>query len=646
MVVSARNAEFTEEATLLDVIDARRWRCGHCIINLPQDHKHISLHSPDGAELHFSLTGEDSSIIGGEWRLLLTELLEGPPNPMIAFRLASLSARGGLERLTRDQIVRSGLKLVWAICQRRYVERRDGAAVIAHLWPTRRAFPEHQSRIEIEAIETPLERCSNMRRAPFAVMENWLRENGAPPVALRIEIPRARDQGESILSRTGVVLVMHQRRRFRDWVRQQKAAGSPVVDLLGFEDIRQATGSPLEKPDAVESGGAIVVHNLLSMATSSETTEFDGVAIRRISDSAGADAAMVFDLYFFGATLGDDIGLVSTSASFGDFGVIPSDPGGAPYVRLFRVEGDGLQPRKVDDDDILLDEILRLSAAKERPSRSAPAFSNAEEADGVQERREKFLSALNSALAPTGYDGRLHCAKIWDIFEPALLTSFVAMVEDADPEARAALLKLGGYESYRTDPSLVQSLMRHPDVAATADETGLLESQSGSQSLVHRFASAFRVPGLVASNADIHTQIQNWRILTQPSLAKRLALTRISLAGADDAPQKIDESTRLLTDEAFVERAVAFCDELELDHEAKALRDYLARRRAGEWTSLDEAERLSLMVQEANDYWRRIEERQATSATEAAQPPAPAKPTGFFATVRNFFSRGSGRSRS
>lgn len=647
VVISAEDAEFRKGATLLDVIDARRWRCGHCIFDLPQDHSYVSLRSPDGARVCFALTGEDSSFSGGEWRLLLTELPDGSPNSPVAFRLASLSARGGLERLTRDQIARSGPKLVWAICQRRYVERRDGAAIIAHLWPTHRAFPEHQSRIEIEAIDAPFERHSNMRRAPFAIMENWLRENGPPCIAFRIQIPNARDQSELILGRTAIFLVMHQRRRFRDWIREQRALGNPIADPLGFEDIRQATGFPLEDPEAVESSGAIIVHNLLDVVANPETSEFDGVAIRRISDGAVADGGAIFDLYFFGATLGDDVGLVSTSADIGDFGVVPSDPGGAPYVRLFRIESDGLQPRKVDDDDVLLDEILRLSATKERLSTRTLTFSSTEHAESVQDRREKFIAVLNSALASVGYDGRLHGAKMWDIFEPALLTSFVAMVEDADPEARAALLGFGGYEAYRTDPSLIQALMRQPDFARAIDETSFHENHGGSQSLVHRFASACRVSGIVAADADIRTQIQSWRIILQPSLARHLTVARITLVGAEEISQKkIEDTVALLLDEAIVERTIIFCDNLELEQEAKALRDYLSRRKGGEWTSLDEADRLSLMVQEANAYWRRIEENQAVAAAQATHPPMPAKPAGLLATMRNFFTRGSGRSRS
>jgi hypothetical protein len=642
VIVSASDAKFAD-AMLLDIVDARRWRCGHCVFDLPQDHNYVSLHSPDGSELRFELMGEDSSLVGGEWRLLLAELPESAPNSPIAFRLASMSARGGWERLARDQIARSGARLVWAICQKRRVERRDGAAIITELWPAHRVFPAHQSRIVIEAADLTFERYPNMQKAPFAVMENWLRENGAPCVALRIQIPNARDQGEFVMGRIAIALIMHQRRRLRDWIRERRTHGEPIADSLGFEDIRTATGCLLEEPEAVESSATIIAHNLLSVTSNSETSEFDGVAVRRASDGAGADSPAHFDVYFFGAALGDDVGLVSASASIGDFGVVPSDPGGAPYVRLFRVESDGLQPRRVDDDDILLDEILRLASAKEITPTAVPDGPRAEPIDSFQNRREAYLAILNSALVLADYDGRLHGAKLWDIFEPALLTSFVAMAEDADPEARAALLRIGGFEAYQSDPSLTQAMLQS-DFARTLSGTSFKEYCGASKSIVHRFVGACRIAGLVAADADARTQIQCWHILAQPLLATHLATARITLAGTDDIPQKINHIAASLVDEAIVDRAALFCANLRLEQEAEALRQYVARRNRGEWTSLSEAERLSLMVEEANAYWRRIEQKQAISEDDEAPPQVPAKSAGIFAAVRNFFARGRSRS--
>lgn len=189
LVSASKDPAFGPEVALVDIIDAARWRCGHCLIELPQDHLYVSLRSADGAELRLALTGDQSEAAGGEWRLLLTLLPDaGSPAPA-SFRIVSLSARGDFERLAREQIVQSGARLVWAFGQRRAVERRDGAVRFAHLWAARRVFPAFQSRLVLEPVGFNDGVGADARQAPFAIMDHWLRENGAPRVALRLRVP-------------------------------------------------------------------------------------------------------------------------------------------------------------------------------------------------------------------------------------------------------------------------------------------------------------------------------------------------------------------------------------------------------------------------------------------------------------------------
>lgn len=640
-VVSAKDATFAEAATLVDVIDARRWRCGHCVLELPPDHAHVSLRSPDGAELRCSLVGEKTPMAGGELRLLLVESPDhSAPSPTL-FRVASIAARGDWRRLARDQIARSGSRLVWAISQRRLVERRDGAVALAQLLPAQRAFPAHQSRVVLQSIDAPAGRGSSTLKAPFAIMENWLRENGAPCPALRIRIPNAPDQNEFMLARTAVVLVLHQRRRFRDWVRGQKDAGEPVVDPLVFDDIREATKDALERPEAVEADGSIVVHNLLNLVTHSDTAAFDGLSVTRLPDGGG-ESGMIVDIHFFGAALGDDVGLVGTVADAGDFGVVPADPGGVPYARLFRVESDGLRARKIGDEDILLDEILRLAADGERGVKAGPSPSSADRAMSVQGRREKFLASMNASLAPAGYAGRFDAARLWDIFEPLLVSSFVALAADAAPEARPLLPRLGGYEAYRYDPSLVQAAVRRHELANLIDDERFRDYRGVASSLLHRFVGACRLSGLVAQSADLPAQIAIWRLLAQPTAALRLIKARIALAGSEDLRQ-IGHVAELLLDEAIVERAAIYCDDLGLEGEAQSLRVYLGRRKKGDWITFDDASRLAVIVEEANVYWRQIEVERAEAVEEAARGAPQPKAEGLLATMKNFFLGGGSK---
>lgn len=644
-VISARDAAFANAATLIDVVDARRWRGGHCVLELPRDHAHVSLRSPDGAELRCSLVGEESSLSGGELRLLLIEAAEHPQLPTTSFRLAPIAARGDLERLARDQIIRSGQKLVWAISQRRQSERRDGATALIRISPAQRAFPTHQSRIVLESIEPPVGRGASTLKAPFAIMESWLSENGAPCPALRLRIPNAPDQNALMLSRTAIVLVLHQRRRFRDWLRERREAGEPVADPLDCDDVRQATGHALERPEAVEADGSIIVHNLQNVIANLETGSFDGLFVTRLPEG-GAESGAVVDIHFFGAALGDDVGLVSTAADAGDFGVVPSDPGGAPHARLFRVESDGLRPRKMTDEDGLLDEILRNAADEERGATAGPTRSNGDRATSVQGRREKLIGAFNASLASAGHAGRFEAARFWDIFEPILMSSFVALATDATPEARAVLARIGGYDAYRRDPSLAQAALRRHELAKGLDEEGFREYCGAAAPLPHRFVAACGLSGLVTASADLLAQLEIWRLLAQPAVAPRVVKARISLGRAKDVAD-IARVAELLCDEAVVERAAIYCDDLgDLQEQAQSLRDYLTGRRDGEWIAFDAASRLSVIVDEANAYWRQIDAGRPEAVDDAERIPAQAKPDGLLATMRNFLLRGSRGLRS
>ncbi len=112
VVVSARDAAFADQPSLIDVVDGRRWRSGCVALLLPRDHTHVLLRSADGAQLTFALTGAQSAH-SGEIRLLAIESPGADAAPM-ACDVVSLPARGDLARAVRERAARSGGRLVWA----------------------------------------------------------------------------------------------------------------------------------------------------------------------------------------------------------------------------------------------------------------------------------------------------------------------------------------------------------------------------------------------------------------------------------------------------------------------------------------------------------------------------------------------------
>jgi hypothetical protein len=641
LMVFAAPDPLSGETTLLDMIDAARWRCGHCVITLATDQSHVGLRAPDGAELRIALTSDKvGPATGGEWRLLLTLAPETGSAEAASFRVAALSARADFERLARDHVVQNGARLVWASGQRRNMERRDGVARQMQLWPAGRVFPAWHSRIVLEPLDIPNETGAEAQAAPFAILDCWLREHGAPRAILRLRVPDSLDESAGLLNRTFVVLVMHQRRRLRDWMRDQKEAGDPIIDPLSFEDIRAATRDPGEHPDAVEASDSIVVVNLLKLVTKPEEAEFDGFALRRLTENQAPGVGAAFDLEFYGAALGDDLGVVSISAEAGDFGAAPIDPGGAPNARLFRIESDGLRPRRVAEDEALLDELLRRAAnVQSSPSGSANR-SLAERVASLHGRREKLVALFNAALARTGFQGRLEAAGAWEALEPLLFASFSALVEDASPRGRALLHRLGGYGAFRADPSLLTAMTRRPEFAEAAEDIFSGASQSDTRSLVYRFAGVCGAEGLAPPFEEPAAHAQFYRQLVAAPGADRLAQARIALTGDAEIDRHALDYAESLADEATVLRAAAYFDDLALVDEAEELRAYLAARRRDEWTPAAEAGLSSALVVKAVAAMKQAEaEAQAIAAAPPLEPPPPPKPKGLLAGLRGMFGR-------
>ncbi|WP_457798874.1 hypothetical protein [Methylocystis sp. S23] len=634
-VFSARDPACETEPTLVDAIDAARWRAGVAICDLPAEHRFVRLVAAEGGELTLHLGAERDQPPAGDYRLLMTLLPESNGSEPAACRLVSLSPRGDAERLAREQIAAAGARVVWAVGQRRAFEQGADGSLIARLAPARRVFPAYQSRLLLEARALETEAAADAREAPFAVMQHWLRENGAPRAALRLRIPDSLEESAALLGRAWVALVLNQRRRLRGWMQEQKQAGEPIIDPLTFDDIRQATGEPAEHPDAAESNDAVVVANLLNLLLDPDSPEADGFAVRRGADKNGAGLGETIDIDFYGAALGDDVGLVSPAARAGDLGVAPVDPGGPPLARLFRVEADGLVPRRFADDDPLLDELTRRAAsAAARVSAGTAAKAFAERAAGLKGRREKLVAGYNDVLTRAGLPARFAATGLWDVFEPLQQASFAALVTEAAPSLRAKLQEAGGYGAYGADPALTAHLARGGALAENAQGLRIGGDPRGALSLAARYAAACGAEGMTPPGLDVAAQLRALRALAQESDTLILREARIGLSPEPGLRRAAALAVRQLLDVAGVERAIDHFERSRDAESAAALADYLAARRAGRWIAASSAPPLAALLARAGAEREEEQTRVAAgmTAAAAAPPPAPAvpeKPKGF-----------------
>ncbi|MBI1980723.1 MAG: hypothetical protein HYS63_04055 [Methylocystis sp.] len=631
-VFSARDERFTS-AALVDVIDAARWRSRIIILDLPPDHRFVRLTSADGGELALALAAERDLPQGADWRLLLTMLPDAGGAEPVAFRLAAFPARGDVERLSREQTGAAGARLVWAIGQRRAVERADNAVVI-RLAPARRVFPAYQSRLVLEAAPFDTPAAGDAREAPFAIMEHWLRETGSPRVILRLRIPDSIEESATLLGRCSVALAMNQRRRLKGWTLDQRVAGEPAVDPLAFEDLRQATGDPHEHPDAAETAEPIVVGNLLSLLIDPEEAEVDGVALRRSREKSAPGMGEIVEIEFYGAALGDDVGLVCPAAGPGDLGVAPVDPGGPVYVRLFRVEGDGLAPHRPTADEGLVDELMRRAADAARGATGAAARAVAERAAGLKSRCDKLVASLNGALARAEVAARFEPPGLWDTLEPLAQTSFAALVIDATGPARTGLQQFGGYGAFCADPALAAAIARGGEFAQSAHPCAEAPGARGAPSLLARYLEACGARGMAPAGIDAMQEARLMRALLKEPEVAALREARIALAIDDGVRREAAHAARVIADAAAVEQARAHFAEAGATDAADMLDAYLDLRRAGGWAPAHEAPTLAALVARAGVELD-AERRQAESVTQA--PPPAASRKGLFAAMRGFF---------
>ncbi len=630
-IVSAGDPEFSGETAFVDRLDAARWRAGACLVVAPPGQRHFALLAPDGAELRLCLETDPGDV--GDWRLTLTLLADNASAAPAALRVASFSGREDFERFAREQFALAGSRLVWACAQKRLFGQGDGSARLLHLWPVAQMFPASRARLSIEALEFSTESVEDSREAPFAIMDQWLREGGAPRAGLRLRFSDSLEESAHLLSRISVFMAMRQRRRLRDWMREQREAGEPVIEPILFDDIRQATGMSDEHPDAVRSPEPIVVFNLLKLLTASEETSFDGVAVRRLAANAAVSSGggAVLELDFYGAALGDEIGLVSAGAETGEFLARSRDPGGASNIRLFRLEGDGVNPRRIDAGDTLVEEILSYASDGDGAPAGAMSRAVVERAAGLHARREKLLHALNAALKRLDYPSGFDVFGVWEPLEPLLASNFVSLLKEADPAGRALAARLGGYKAYRIDPSLLSALVLRPLWGEGLTGPLRVEAQAP---LVYRFAQACGVPGMVAPQASVHDQARIFDMLMETRDPASLRAAHLQLDGQAGADPSLVAAA--LQDVGAIEQAAAFYEEHGPVEHAEALRRYLGARVSNVFTPLGQAAPLVAVIGQALEAIAQAE-RERLEPPPPPQEPPPPKPKGLFAAIRGLF---------
>ena len=384
-------------------------------------------------------------------------------------------------------------------------------------------------------------------------------------------LSRQNDQGRA----------MRQRQRFDLWIQTQKRIGAPQVDPLTLSDIRAATGVHDEETDAVTSNAALTVANLLRLIIDPETHARCGVAVRRQSSPAPGRGELL-DIDFYGAALGDDVGVILPAAMAGDLLVAPQDPGGSSIIRLFRFDADALTPWRVSEEDPLVAAIIQKAR---ETSQTAPA------AVELRRRREQFVQALNQLIRHKSSKPLFDLSGDWRVLDPIVNISFAHLFISASQAQQAILTSLGGFEAYDADPALTIAIVNSGEFAEHAQITSLPRLLHLTP-LLQRYLAVCGVQGMATENLTLMQQARTFLALQRGLNISHMRVARISLPQDIENWRAANEAAQYLMDKDYLAQAFADLEKKSNNPEIALLSEYLLAREGGEWTSPEKAQQI------------------------------------------------------
>ena len=581
MLISSIDERFQRQSRLIDVIDLFHWGAQAIVVDVPEGHRFVQLIAGDSDVLSLHLCTENELPADAETQLLMALEAESNEQEKITLKLRNLSRQNDQMRVMRGFIAQASAHLLWAISQRRANDRGADGGAIVRLTPAQRVFPLEQRQVILTPQAVSFHPVSDMREAPFAIMQHWVNEGGAPRPILELQLREALEDHTQLLRRIYAVIAMRQRQRFDLWIETQKRLGAPQVDPLTLSDIRAATGVYDEETDAVTSSAALSVVNLLRLIIYPETHVGCGVAVRRqLSPAPGRGELLEID--FYGAALGDDVGVILPAAMAGDLLVAPQDPGGSSIIRLFRFEADVLTPWRVSEEDPLV--AAMIQKARET-SQTAPASVE------LRRRREQFVQALNQLIRHKSSKPLFDLSGDWRVLDPIAHISFAHLFVSASQAQQAILTALGGFEAYDADPAMTIAIVNSGEFAQHAQMTALPRMLRLTP-LLQRYLAVCGAQGMATENLTLKQQAGAFLALQRGQNISNMRAARISLPQDSEDWQAANETAKYLMDDDNLVQA--FDDLVNKSNNAAIalLREYLVAREDGEWTPHEKAQQL------------------------------------------------------
>lgn len=573
------------------------------LVRLPEGHRFVTVGLPpaNASSLFITLDEGLTPTSDTERRLVLLHVsAEGGPG------LDSLS-RASVARSMVSALVADGLKIVrnrmdgpnrtaiWGVCctERRLLPKGANSGVVhLSLSPCEIAYPEARRTVPIELEPLTLATDAVARDQSAAALDpSWplivqtiLTElNRRPQHGIRVSASRGNPFVQWILRRSAAI---HVRRQISvtdfNGARWQASADLPFGDnelvAIGETPANSEDHETIELAIPAEAP-AILACNLWRLLRN-DSQAMAGVRTEHRSALARGDAsADQVTLWFDGATLGDDIGVVSTQPS-----VLNVFPGGDADVEpgnavMFRVTSSGLERLSLptDEMDALITEAAKVQerdlgtdTSSDQPSRSL---------DTARRNLERWSSQQFGGTPQISFSG----------LEPLVVMGLASV--GATQRSRSLL------DLYRHDPALCTLLVANGADAARLERVALRRPPLGAP-LLRRFADSNEAGNMIAAEGvRAAVEIEALRMLSDPTSRSRLMAARIALdSSTDNLREVVDATLSILTDRSSLAPLAQSLQDRGRTMEAQRIGKHLDDFKAGAWIPLAQASQLAAEV--------------------------------------------------
>jgi hypothetical protein len=550
------------------------------------------------------LHADEATVSATDYSRNLTFIRMANPREQLDLQTQRLPSNNDLENFV-DRLA-SGERLLWAAAQLRHDDSEKKRIAISS---TRLLWPRRMSRFVIEvARHAPAPKPEPASKPPnYAVLEKAQAE-AARRVAPRLRIRQLAGNRPGTRPYDGVcVFYLMQQRRFFQSVATRDA--ERTLEALSSCDIRNAYDRVGGDPTAVEQLLPLVPDRAtgpVGFDLASAVGAFDrgeiyrapgAIALRAGGRGASDDAV---DIEFPTAALGDEVGVFLSHNGTISLSVLPTDPGGAARIRIFRLGKTGLTAQEVTEDDPILlelaDWVIPFGTTRARGATDPTAHGHSRPA----------VELLQSRMGdPVLVDGVDLAAVLASPLGPLATLSFADMVATSPRDSQDLIERVGGLAAFLKDAASVSSLVFTPHLAGSAMVEALMDPELSlaEPALPRRLAAGLGAADLVPATLIATEQLQAIRILRDQDLVQRLIALRVALDNAKSGMQRTaDRVVGALEHDDVVRDAADSYHDRGMPSQAQALIGYLNTRDLGAWIALQDAAALVDLIDDVERF--------------------------------------------